>query len=120
MAEQTFLNESGIKVTNSRFIVPGETYAMSGITSVKTMKRTPSRKGPIALVALGLIFLYFRIQNVGFLLLIAGVLWWFLNKPKYAVLLHSASGEAEAFSSKDGPQVTRIIDALNNAIVARG
>ena len=43
MAEQTFLNESGVTVTNTRFIVPAQTYAMSGITSVKSLRRDPKR-----------------------------------------------------------------------------
>jgi hypothetical protein len=44
MAERTFLDEGGVTVTNARFVVPVQTYAMSGITSVKSLKHTPSIK----------------------------------------------------------------------------
>ena len=36
MEETTFFNEGGLTVTNSRFVVPGQTYAMSGVTSIRT------------------------------------------------------------------------------------
>jgi Family of unknown function (DUF6232) len=36
MSESIFLAEQDVKVTNTRFIVPSETYAMSGIISIKT------------------------------------------------------------------------------------
>lgn len=44
MTEQIFLNlpEKGVKITNTRFMVPGETYAMSGIVSVKTTTNSTS------------------------------------------------------------------------------
>ena len=33
--ETTFFEQGNVKVTNARFIVPSQTYAMSDITSVK-------------------------------------------------------------------------------------
>lgn len=46
MSEQVFLDlpAKGVKVTNARFMVPGETYAMSGIVSVKTTTSSTSTK----------------------------------------------------------------------------
>src|ERR1700693_416058 len=34
--EKTFLSSAGATVTNTRIIVPGKTYAMAGITSVRS------------------------------------------------------------------------------------
>jgi hypothetical protein len=122
MAEQSFLDEGGVTVTNSRFIVSGQTYAMSGITSVKALTRKPSRKGPIILVAIGLLAMLAGKEAVvvGLLFLAGGTVWWILHKPTYIVVLHSASGEAEALTSKDGGFISRAVNALNQAIVARG
>jgi hypothetical protein len=50
-----FLNEGGVTVTNARFVVPAQTYAMSGVTSVKSLKHTPSIKGPVILCIIGLL-----------------------------------------------------------------
>ncbi len=36
MEEKIFLNEGGVIVTSARFVVPSQTYAMSGVTSVKS------------------------------------------------------------------------------------
>lgn len=120
MAEQAFYSGGGVTVTNSRFIVPAETFAMSGITSVKSLKQTPSRKIPITLIVIGLIAMYARFTKVGLLFLAIGIVWWILDKPKYAVVLCSASGETEALTSKDGGFISQVINALNEAIVARG
>ena len=122
MAEQTFLNENGVTVTNSRFLVPGQTYAMSGVTSVKSVRHNPSRKGPIICIVIGLLCLAGGKTTIAgaILFLAIGVTWWILVKPKFSVLLHSASGEAEALTSKDEAFITRTVAALNEAIVVRG
>lgn len=41
MEERIFLKESGVVVSNARFIVPAQTFAMAGITSV-TFAKCPS------------------------------------------------------------------------------
>lgn len=125
MAEQTFLNEGGITVTNSRFIAGGQTYAMSGITSVKSYKHPTSKKGPAVLIILSLL-IFIGGQGaaasilVGLLFLAGGIAWLVLNKPKFSVMLSSASGEAEAYSSKDESFISRVVNAINEAIIARG
>lgn len=122
MREQTFLNEGSVTVTNARFIVYGQTYAMSGVTSVKSLEFPPSRKGPIILIVIGIISMLAGKGAilVGILFLAAGIGWWLLQKSKYSVALSSASGEVQALTSKDGDFVFRVVNALNEAIVARG
>lgn len=119
--EKVYFDEGGVKVTNSRFIVPSQTYAMSGITSVKSVYTQPI-KGPVILGILGLIMLF--VGNTGALifgaLLIAGAILWFIKGKKHFVLLSSSSGEAEALSSSNAAYIGKIVSALNEAIVERG
>ena len=122
MAEQTFLDEGGVTVTNARFVVPGQTYAMSGITSVKNAVESPSKKGPIILIILGVLFLLAGKSAIlpAILFIGSGIAWLMLSKPTYNVQLHSASGEAKAFQSKEKGSIDKIISALNEAIIHRG
>jgi hypothetical protein len=124
MAEETFLNEGEVTVTNARFIVPSQTHAMSGITSVKNLRHDPSRKGPIVLIVIGL----FALANgaaqdalpAALMFLAGGIGWWVLQKPEFTVVLSSSSSESKALVSKDGAFISRVVDALNRAIIARG
>jgi hypothetical protein len=83
---------------------------------------TPSRKGPIILAVIGALVLFAGKEAVivALLLIAGGVAWWFRAKPEYVVLLHSASGEQEALTSKDHTFVSKVVNALNQAIVSRG
>ena len=51
---------------------------------------------------------------------IVGVIWWIKQKPTYAVMIVSAAGESPAFSSPDKNQIFQIVNAVNEAIIARG
>jgi len=116
--EQVFLNEGGVTVTNARFIVPSQTYAMSGITSVKSYEKTPSRKGPLTLIIIGFIVTLYKLGAIIFIIL--GVIWWIFQKIEYQVRLSTASGEATALKSKDADWIIRVVNALNEAIIHRG
>lgn len=120
--EKVFLNEGGVSVSNSRMTYQGQMYAMSGVTSVKTYEAVPSKKGPIILIIIGL-FMMAGGKNtivVSLLLLAGGIAWWVMAKSIYSVLLTTASGEAKAYSSKDKDFVSKIVGALNDAIIHRG
>ena len=82
MEEKTFLSEGGITVTNARFIVPAQTYAMSGVTSVKSFEETPSRKGPILLILIGVLAMLAGKDGivVAILFLAGGIAWWYMQK----------------------------------------
>jgi len=119
--EKVYFEEGSVTVTKARFIVPAQTYAMSGITSVKAAVDQPL-KGPAILCGIGLLMLFFgevSLIVIG-LLLIAGAIFWYIKGKKHIVVLSSASGEAEALSSTDASFIGRIIAALNDAIVDRG
>jgi hypothetical protein len=126
MEEKTFFNEGGVSVSNARFIAQGQTYAMSGITSVKSYQQDPSRKGPIILGIVGIIAIAAGASGsggaiiVGLLCIAGAAAWWFAQKPEFSVLLSSASGEAKALTSENGQFITNVVNALNDAIVHRG
>jgi hypothetical protein len=117
--EQKFMDEKGVTVTNARVIVPGQTFAMSGVTSVKVAQEKPKRTGPVILIVLG-IFLCFGYLIGGIILLSIGVAWFIMQKTQYYVGLQTSSGEAKAFISTDRMWIEKIVNAINEAIIARG
>ncbi len=119
MEEKTFYNNNGVTVTNARFIVFGQTYAMSGVTSVKTW-RSMSRAGPIVLGIVGVMALISGAWYVGIPLIAIAIYWWTQQKPTLSVVLSSSSGEVRALSSQDAPYIQAVVEALNNAIIHRG
>ena len=119
MEEKTFLSEGGVTVTNARFIVPSQTYAVSGITSVKNSQDYPKRLYPIVCGLFGFIFLV-SATGFGLFLLVIAAIWWIGQKTQYHILLTTSSGEAKALSSNDGSFISKVVNALNEAIVARG
>lgn len=127
MAEESIFNEGDVIVTSARFVIPTQTYALSGVTSVKNIKEEPSKKGPIILIIIGAIILLAGLSSkaaagilVGLAAVAGGIAWFALNKPIYHVVLSSASGEVKSLSSKDSDYISRVINALNNAIIHRG
>jgi RNA polymerase subunit RPABC4/transcription elongation factor Spt4 len=117
--EKTFLSTQGATVTNTRIIVPGKTYAMAGITSVRSTVISAKRGLPI-LVALAGLFLFFVQQPVwAIVLFVSGIIWAFAIKDTYAVAVNSASGEIQAVVNKDQEYINSIVQAVNEAIVYR-
>jgi hypothetical protein len=120
--EKIFLSEGGVKVTNARFIVSSQTFAMSGITSINVSEDKPSRTVPAVIIALGIIallggkaFLPYAIAVIA-----VGSSWFALQKSVFHVLLTTASGEAKALTSNNKKWITKVITALNDSIVHRG
>lgn len=118
--EKTFFEQGNVKVTNARFIVPSQTYAMSGITSVKFFTEKPSLLWPIVAFLIALLALAGNgnIWSVGVPLAIGILL--LLRKATHHVVLSSASGETRALASKDKEFISNVISGLNEAIVSRG
>ncbi|MDC1205660.1 DUF6232 family protein [Candidatus Pacebacteria bacterium] len=126
-SEKSFYNSDDVTVTSARLLAAGETYAMSGVTSVKMRKEEPSRKGPVVLGVIGALFLIpvFAEGEFGGLLWAAVLIglaafWWKRKKNMYHVVLRTASGESQAYHSHDETQISGIVEAINNAIVHRG
>ena len=120
MEEKTFLNEAGITVTNARFIVSSQTYAMSGITSVKNSHEPPSRTGSTICGAIGLVLLILSAWLYGAVFVAVAVAFWFSEKSRYHIVLATSGGELKALTREDAALVARVVQALNDAIVFRG
>lgn len=94
---------------------------MSGITSVQNYEDKPSKIGPIIFFVIG----GFSLLNKEFIpfaviMIAIGGIWLALQKTTYHVLLHTASGEAKALSSRDGTWISRVVHAINDSIIHRG
>jgi len=122
MEEKVFFDNNGVSVSNARFIVHGQTYAMNGVTSVKQAVRRPSRLGPVVLGVVGPIALFNGSSGVvwGLVLLAIAALWAVVQKPTWIVVLNSSSGEAQALTSADRSYIDGVINALNQSIIYRG
>jgi hypothetical protein len=126
--EREFYRSNLVTVTNSRFIVSGQTYAMSGVTSVKMSRKDPSYGGAVLMMIIGLVCLPIAFQGkeaavawLGVLIFLGGgILYAMSLKPDFFVVLHSASGEVNALTSKDSGFVEAVIRAINDAIIYRG
>ncbi|MGF6776149.1 DUF6232 family protein [Paraburkholderia sp. GAS334] len=125
MEERTFLDEGGVKVTNARVLVGSQTYAMSGVTSVKHAVEPASRTVPVVCFLVAVATLYFDHQDTNPILFaiavaVVGILLWVLVKDKHFVILHSSSGESRAVTHTDRGFIHRVIQAINNSIISRG
>jgi len=129
MEEQVFFNEGGVSVSNARFIVNGQTYAMNAVTSVKQGANHPSHIGPIIFGLLGFLVFAIGFQAkdgavgaivFGLTLLVVAVFWGYQEKSEYIVVLSTSSGESQALKSNDRLYVESVISALNQSIVHRG
>ena len=120
--EKVFFDEREVKVTNSRFILPGQkTFAMSGVTAVKTSQVNPNRAGPIVLITIGVFLGYNKgINAISVALVVAGLAWFFIQKTIYTIVLTTSSGEQQALQDADLSWILRVVAALNDSIIHRG
>ncbi|HUR81670.1 MAG TPA: DUF6232 family protein [Thermoanaerobaculia bacterium] len=135
MAEQTFMNENGVYVSNTRVVIHGTTYSTANITSVRTAYTAARRGCATLLIIFGVLMLFGAIVMLfaqdsrggaggplifAMLLLIAGMAWFKSQQPTYHLVLATASGERQGLSSRDGAHVNRVTAAVADAIAYRG
>ncbi len=126
MEEQVLFERGSVKVTTLRFIVGAQTFAMSNITSVRSSVDEPSGCAGIALMVIGAAIALASLAGslfgfvVGAALCLGG--WSVLHSqhPEYQVRLTTAGGESTALASPEKEYVASVVQALNDAIVARG
>ena len=119
MDEKLFFEYEDVKVTNTRFIVEGQTFAMNNITSVKAVEKKPSRIGPLIFILVG-ITMAFQAVALGVIFALPGVIWWFFQKTTFHIMLHTSGGETSALKTYQREYVDKVVSALNSAIVHRG
>jgi hypothetical protein len=119
--EVVFLEQPGVTVTNTRFIVPSKTYAMAGVTSVG-FECVPAKRGwPLALCLIGAACIVYDtdIRPIGITVLIIAALWLVIVRNKYVVVLTTASGEVDTLTSNDEQYIEKVVSAIEEAIVYR-
>lgn len=119
MDETTFFEHGTVRVTNSRFIVDGQTFAMSNITSVKPREEVPSRTLPVLLIIFAVILVLNEVYWAVILGFIA-LVWLAKQKTAYHVMLHTSGGETSALKTYEPEYLQSVVTAINNAIVHRG
>ncbi len=120
MEEKTFFEYEDVKVTNARFISGAQTFAMSNVTSVKAQTEKPSRLWGILLVAVGLLMAANSQLAWGGGIAAAAVLYLLMQKTTYHVMLSTSGGETSALKTHQSDYITKVVNALNEAIVYRG
>ena len=128
--EKIFLDAQGVKVTNARFIVHKQTYAMSSVSSVKVgvTDKTPSKTAPVVITAIGAVWLFGAFSNgfkaiiIPLVMIVLGISWYLSIKTvyEYKIVLTTSSGETTALISTSEPDIRVVETALNDAIVYRG
>jgi hypothetical protein len=145
--DEVFFDEAGVRVTRTRFIVAGQTYALNAITSVRQgCFVIPGARGftMIMLIA-GACMLVVGVVNIlssmtspdgtlaggffAFVLACVGggvsglaihVLGRIADTQVHFVAITTASGEQTVCQSENLTFVSSIVQAINDAIVARG
>ncbi|MGQ2966413.1 DUF6232 family protein, partial [Methylophilus sp.] len=117
------------------FIVRSQTYAMQSVTSVKPGVVKPSRVVASAFILIGVLLLAAELLDLelltlldhkgvllvaGAVAILIGLIAWYLEKPRYSVILHTSAGEHHALVSDNKQDIEHVLQALNQAIVSRG
>ena len=134
--ETIFMDSGGVKVTNARVIVNGDTYSLANVTSCKARyhQHEGIHKGKAFLkkltIVLGFalgIFVGIKTENIiaAIAIILAAVIGALFIKSKYkyrtySIYFGSASGEQEAVNSANESFINEIVRAVNEAIVSRG
>jgi hypothetical protein len=124
--ENVLFKRGDVTVTNSRFIVGSQTYAIRNITSVKVEKLDSNEQQPGLWIFLGVIGVLFGAFDKSWTIVLGGLAvaafgaYSTLNRKKmiYSVVLTTASGEVKACTSEDGKHIGSIVKGLNDAIAA--
>ncbi len=128
MAEENIYSDNNVSITTARIIVSGTTYALRNITSVKLTATKHKPVIAVALIVVGVIFVWVGLFAdtvsssilpliVGGLLLAVGIAWVRRVKPTFHVTIASSSGEIRALSSPNRPYIETIVGAINEAII---
>jgi hypothetical protein len=130
-SEKTILQRKSIFISNKRVVIGATTYSMANITSVKIIKESPSTLPGVLIALFGAIFgcyMAIMIGSDGFLfglvvplvIIVGGVILGIVvtakTKSNYILRISSASGEVDAFTSKDQTQIRQIATAINQAM----
>ena len=119
MADQVFLDEGGVTVTEDQLLVPGQSFKIRDIDGVGVRGRRPSRLGPILVGMIGLAIWLSTSQLYTYLglAIVAGAWIWIRRlKTTFRIVLDIGDSETTALESIDQLLVERVVKALNDAM----
>ena len=132
-SERTFLRENDVVVTISRVIVGGTTYPTGNITSVSKRVKPASTGCANLFIITGIVMLTAAIgtffakssSSVSYFVVAAvaiaiGIVMLRAARPTYLLIFSAAGGETEALASTNQRMIDRVLEAINDALVARG
>lgn len=121
VAEEVFLQEGDVRVTNALVSIGAQTYALSQVNGVQE-RSEPQLAGCVVATFVAIFLFVLAPGSLGslfaLLLFVLGLMT--LNQKSYKVILSMSSGEVTAFQSLDGKLVSAIVSAIRQAIVKRG
>lgn len=120
--ETVFYSGKGSVITMSRAIFDGETLPIAHITSVSAGYIAPTYGGVglAIIIGAGLLFVRDPLASVfGIIFLIGGFVSCFFKRKTYYVSLSTAGGDRRLLEGASAQSVQTIVNAINEAIVAR-
>lgn len=121
--ENIFYQDENVKVTQSRFTVGSDTYAMRNISSVTNFEIKKSKTNPILLLIGSICYMIFIKSDISYIAIIIAVLsilWFFGINNEFAVKISTNAGEPNTLVSEDKKYIQKVVDAINEAIIYRG
>jgi hypothetical protein len=124
MKETIIFNEGNVTVTDVRFVTLHQTFAMSGVTSVRKLREKPNTWGMLILCIFGVVCAgvgtTLAMHLFGAVVVIAALAVAASQKPNFFIVITTASGESRALTSKSNEFIDRVEGAVNEAVVVRG
>lgn len=116
LRERIFFQNADVKVTSTRVLVYGMSYAMDSINSASEYVTRPNRWLPITGMLLSVALLIpVQSRSYGAVLLILSILWLVSLRKKYSVKITHPTGQDIPYSSTDEAIIQGIINAINRA-----
>lgn len=121
MSDRLYESDSVI-VEKTRYVVDGTTYPVSSIVAVAaTSEEFGSWVTLIIAVFIGFVgFKELSLAGIVVGIIAFGYAYYKRPRKEYYVEISTAAGRRETFASTDKTEVFDIVEAINNAIVARG
>jgi Family of unknown function (DUF6232) len=114
--ERVVLAQDGVLVSDRRLVADGRTFDVRQLRSATLLVESPSRKGPVVLIALGILGAALAIYGT-FVLVVFGAAWAASQRKSYRVQLDCGpDGRAAILRSARRQQVEAVVAALSQVV----
>ncbi len=114
----SLFHEGNVWVSDDQFVNSGRHFPIKDIKSTKVIKGATFTWDSIAVFQVGLAILPFQLY-VSLAVLAATAYFWISRKPYYVLIIDFKGSEIKALKSPDGRYLTRIYDAIVQALEAK-